>query len=461
MAEANALEIAQPDITLLLDMEGVIREAHVSGKILHENVDAWLGRRWEETVADVGNDKVRRMLADARTTGVSAFRQITQRLPSGSALPMEYTTVLLGGRAGLLAIGKSLQAIAELQSRFVEAQQTMERDYWKLREVETRYRLLFQASQEAIVILSASAPLRIVEANPAAVEAFELKIARGQNAAGSDIVPVLAEDERDTFQAMLNNVRDNGKAPALVLHLGRTRKPWMVRASLMNWDTQSVFMLQLSPMESELGSESQSEAPPIDSLMDRMPDGFVVVDSRGLVCKVNRAFLELIEVGSAGAVVGESLSRWLWRPGADLAVLLANVRHHGAARLLATTIYGELGTETDIEISATGDRDKDPEYISLLVRSVSRRLVSGSEETGLRGALGAIAEKVGNVPLRALVKQTVAVVEGYYVKSALQLAKGNRTMAAELLGLSRQSLYAKLDRYQLEESGKQIADGGE
>jgi len=229
----------------------------------------------------------------------------------------------------------------------------------------------------------------------------------------------------------------------------------------MNWDTQSVFMLQLSPMESELGSESQSEAPPIDSLMDRMPDGFVVVDSRGLVCKVNRAFLELIEVGSAGAVVGESLSRWLWRPGADLAVLLANVRHHGAARLLATTIYGELGTETDIEISATGDRDKDPEYISLLVRSVSRRLVSGSEETGLRGALGAIAEKVGNVPLRALVKQTVAVVEGYYVKSALQLAKGNRTMAAELLGLSRQSLYAKLDRYQLEESGKQIADGGE
>ena len=56
-----------------------------------------------------------------------------------------YTTVLLGGHAGLLAIGKSLQAVAELQSRLITAQQTMERDYWKLRDVETKYRLLFDA----------------------------------------------------------------------------------------------------------------------------------------------------------------------------------------------------------------------------------------------------------------------------------------------------------------------------
>ena len=54
-----------------------------------------------------------------------------------------------------------------MQARLIAAQvaQTMERDYWKLREVETRYRLLFDASNEAVLLAHAS-NMRIVEANP-------------------------------------------------------------------------------------------------------------------------------------------------------------------------------------------------------------------------------------------------------------------------------------------------------
>ena len=157
----------QPDLTLLLDMDGVIREATLSGTMAGESVDAWLGQPWTEVAGD-GGEKVRRMMEDARTGGISAFRQINQRFPSGIEVPMEFTTVLLGGRAGLLAVGKNLKAVAELQSRLIAAQQTMERDYWKLREIETRYRLVFDASDEAVVIVSV-AQLRIVEANRAAV----------------------------------------------------------------------------------------------------------------------------------------------------------------------------------------------------------------------------------------------------------------------------------------------------
>ena len=39
------------------------------------------------------------------------------------------------------------------------------------------------------------------------------------------------------------------------------------------------------------------------------------------------------------------------------------------------------------------------------------------------------------------------------MKQALELAGGNRTATAELLGLSRQSLYAKLNLYGLEDKG--------
>jgi DNA-binding NtrC family response regulator len=63
--------------------------------------------------------------------------------------------------------------------------------------------------------------------------------------------------------------------------------------------------------------------------------------------------------------------------------------------------------------------------------------------------LGSLTEQIGKTSLRKLVQDTVGVVERHYIEAALELTAGNRTAAAEILGLSRQSLYAKLDRYDL------------
>ena len=45
------------------------------------------------------------------------------------------------------------------------------------------------------------------------------------------------------------------------------------------------------------------------------------------------------------------------------------------------------------------------------------------------------------------------MVERYCIEAALEITGENRTSAAELLGLSRQSLYVKLRRYGLGDSG--------
>jgi transcriptional regulator PpsR len=132
-------------------------------------------------------------------------------------------------------------------------------------------------------------------------------------------------------------------------------------------------------------------------------------------------------------------------------VLIANIQRHGVVRLLSTTIQGELGTETEIEVSASGYSQDDDSLIVLVLRNVARRLSPSPESDSLRAALASMNEAVGKTPLRKLVKSTVEVVEQHYVRAALQLAGGNRTSAAEILGLSRQSLYAKLERYNLGE----------
>ena len=90
--------------------------------------------------------------------------------------------------------------------------------------------------------------------------------------------------------------------------------------------------------------------------------------------------------------------------------------------------------------------------------SLLREMVSGTAGDGLGDALGTLARQVGKVPLLELVRTTVGAVEKHYVTAALEMTRGNRTAAAELLGLSRQSLYAKLWRYGLDGGGEAPSD---
>ncbi len=64
-----------------------------------------------------------------------------------------------------------------------------------------------------------------------------------------------------------------------------------------------------------------------------------------------------------------------------------------------------------------------------------------------------MTELVGRVPLKDLVRETTDVIERLCIEAALELTGDNRASAAEILGLSRQSLYVKLRRYGLGDLG--------
>lgn len=440
--EMSGVNIALPDLTLLLDLDGVIRKATLSTVSAGDELAEWVGLPWTDTVGDVAGGKVRRMVAEARRNGVSAFSQINQRFPGGRELPMEFTTVRLGGKDGLIAVGRNLQAVSELQSRLIAAQQARERDYWKLREVETRYRLLFDATQEAVLVLTVDR-LRVVEANPAAIRTLGF-------APGWEFLGEVAPQDLDSFQAMLARVREQGRTPGIMIHLGPNQTPWVVRASLMAAESGQVLLLQLIAAAPLLQGAMRAEAVPLEALIERLPDGFVICDPDGTIRRANGGFLDLVQIGAEGAVIGEKLSRWLGMPGADLPALLAGVQRHRTVRLFATRIHGEHGTDTEVEVSAGADSENRPLLFALMIRDVGRRPSLAVNESQLGAMLNAIAGRIGQTPLLQLVRETTAAVERHYIEAALELAGGNRTAAAELLGLSRQSLYVKFARYGLE-----------
>jgi DNA-binding NtrC family response regulator len=58
-----------------------------------------------------------------------------------------------------------------------------------------------------------------------------------------------------------------------------------------------------------------------------------------------------------------------------------------------------------------------------------------------------LTELIGRVALKDLVREATEVIERLSIEAALELTGDNRASAAEMLGLSRQSLYVKLRRY--------------
>jgi DNA-binding NtrC family response regulator len=115
--------------------------------------------------------------------------------------------------------------------------------------------------------------------------------------------------------------------------------------------------------------------------------------------------------------------------------------------MMSTKIYGELGSTADVEISAVGDKNADPDYIGMLIRDVTARSRSASDDLSFSEP-----DREDDASLEHLIKVSTEAIERQRITAALEKSAGNRTMAAKLLGLSRQSLHTKLNKYYTREN---------
>jgi PAS domain S-box-containing protein len=417
-ADTASLIAAAADVALVVDSGGVIRDVSIGSQefagLAHND---WIGRPWAETVTSESRPKVEALLKGASGQVEPQWRHINQSSIEGTSVPILFSTIQAGPKGQVVAIGRDLRQFAAVQQRLVAAQQSMQRDYVRLRQTETRYRMLFEAISEPVLIVDAGT-LKIIEANPASGELFAESPKRMLGRLIGDCFDPSASNE------LLATINDSVLLINMALPSGATAAPNDV------------------PRQSLLAA------------IERAPDGLVVTDTSGRVLYANHSFAEMAQFDTSEQLTGESLDRWLGRSGVDLGVLMANLRQNDAVRLFPTVIRGRFGAETSVEISAASVPNGKQSCLGFTIRDVGRRLQTesrGSDNPGLSRAVAQLAELVGRVPLKDIVGQTTDLIEQMCIEAALQLTRDNRAAAAEMLGLSRQSLYVKLRRYGLGE----------
>ncbi|WP_022975028.1 transcriptional regulator PpsR [Nevskia ramosa] len=448
---AADLIAAAADVALVLDGDGVIRDVALGSEdMLLEGCRKWIGQPWAETVTVESRAKVETLLREATSKAERRWRQVNHPSARGSDVPVLYSAVQVGQNGQVVAFGRDLRPNAQLQQRLVDAQQSMERDYWRLRHVETRYRLLFMSSLEAVLIIDA-ATQKIVEANPAAGELL------GENArkvVGRSFPEGFDADSTGAIGLLLARARAVGRGDDTRVRLSSDAREFLIAASLFSQENGSFFLVRLAPVR---GDGSEAAVPrSIVKVMESLPDGFVVTDLEGQVITANRAFVDLAQTVSEAQLRGESLERWLGRSGVDFSVLIGSIRQHGSVRLFSTVLRGEHGAASDVEVSAVSVPHGEPPCLGFTIRDVGRRAassVSARVAQELPRSANQLTELVGRVSLKELVRESTDLIEKLCIEAALELTRDNRASAAEMLGLSRQSLYVKLRRYGLGDLG--------
>jgi transcriptional regulator PpsR len=443
---AATLAAAGGDVAMVIDRDGVICDMAVSNDdMARDGAKTWLDRRWSDTVAADSRHKVDELLRDALKEGRSGWREVNQVTPSQESLMVRYVTVDAGREGHVIAIGRDDRATALIQQRLLEAQQAMERDYSRLRDAEFRYRLLFQTSGEAVLVIDA-ATRRVVEANPAAERLVSIRRAP---LAGELFTRLFSAESQDSAASILTLAQTSARANSAPTRLWANGREFLVAASMFRQDRISQYLVRLWPSE-QAEAPQAPEPDPLDAVLERIPDAFVLTDELAKILGANTAFLDLVRVGAKDQVIDQPLSRYLGRAGLDRNLLIDNLRAHGAVRNFATVLRNQFDEQEDVEISAVAAPDGAQLRYGFTIRGVGRRVSERSSNSPeLRRSVEQLTTLVGRVTLKELVRETTDLVERLCIEAALELTNDNRASAAEVLGLSRQSLYSKLHRFGL------------
>jgi len=432
------------DIAIVLDKDGVVEDVSVrKTELAALGCQSWIGKPWADTASVDSRAKIEDILHPEKPQDELRWRHINHTSAQGANVAVQYAVLPLQDGGKYLAIGRDLEALAVLQRRLVETQQSMERDYLRLRHVETRYRMLFDTTAEAVMLVD-GVTYRVLEAN-AGAQAFAKDSSR--KLIGRDLQECFEAPYREEIQSLLRMALATGRIEMCRARFTGGANDCTVSASVFRQEGGPQFLVRLLPMEPALSPSASRTQTLFGEALEHSPDGFALTDKAGRITSANAEFLSMLGATAPSQLVGQPLENWLVRGGVDWGVLLTNLRSQSIVREFATELRSMAGGAMAVEISALALASDETHYAFYIKDMVRRRPLETPGATGMAGSVAELSRLVGRMPMKDIVGETIDMIEKMCIQSALDLTNNNRASAAEMLGLSRQSLYVKLRRF--------------
>jgi len=422
------------DIAVMIDLKGSIKSVLVNqSEQYYGDLSHWEGKNITKFLTMDSVPKLERAL-DKLNSGQTILHSIELNHQDNAKwqFPVRYNAHLVGQNDNILLLGRDLRSISETQQQLVKAQIAVEKSHEERKEYDAHYRSIFSTANEPIFVLDAKTA-KIRQANPAACILL-----------GEDIDALLSEtfgkfvafkDKKDLTDKMAKAAMSKTALRIIISHNGQDTEaslhPVIYRAS-----GQQVLLVRLNLDKNQANLNDLLSQNLID-LYKNGTDGIVFTNASGVISFVNESFLGLGDFLSKGQI--------------DLAVMLENVQRVGQMRIYSTDLKNDFGLKTAVEVSMSQIANNTSKQVSFVIREISRAEPPGP----IRPAIASndnnpsIAELVGSASLKEIVAETTDVIEKICIQTAVETTNNNKAAAAEMLGLSRQSLYVKLHKYDL------------
>jgi transcriptional regulator PpsR len=442
------------DLAIVLDTEGTVKS--VITNPLNPSLgrlDHWKDRDIREFMADDSLAKLETQLTAHREGQKAKVDSIEVNHFDNAnwEFPIRYTIHKTGNPDIILMLGRDLRPIAELQHRLVKAQLALEKDYETHRDYETRYRVVLEATRDAFALVDVSTG-RVLDINTAAAR---LLGDTPDALAGSVFAQEFEGRRRGEFIEGLLLAASDEAIGHVTAQTRRAKTDVSIEPIVFRAAGDKVLLCRIEASETA-ASLAADLSRTLSQLYRDGPDAMVFTDANGMIRSANEAFLSLVDAGQLVDVKGRSLGEFLSRGSVDLKVMIDNAARAGRMRLYSTRLEGAFGSQLAVELSVT---HMPGVGLAFVLRDTSRLEVMRETATPMAvqpggapmsdDAMRNVMDLVGSAPLKDIVSATTDVVEKMCIETAVELTNNNRVAAAEMLGLSRQSLYVKLRKYGL------------
>jgi transcriptional regulator PpsR len=436
------------DLAIVISDEGQILSVLVNP--VHDffkRLESWEGKDIRTALAGESIAKFNARLADfVGSAGQTRAVELNHADALGRwEFPIRYTFHRIGPDGAILLLGRDLRPIADMQQQLVKAQMALERDYEAQREYDTRFRVLMESTREAVIFVSAQSG-KITEANGMAANV----IGRSrEDLSGAAFADEFDMKKRGDILDVLSTQAISDRAVPVKVTLRRTGASVRIVPTLFRAAGDRLLLCRIEA-EDDARAQSDTLGQHLSALYQQGPDAIVFTDEVGTILSTNDGFLDLIDAAHDLNAKGRGLADYLARGSVDLRVLTENAARAGRMRLYPTKMSGEFGSPRAVEISVTAIQAGPSNVFAFVIRDASRMdnvRPAGAPVTDEN--VRSVMELVGSASLKEIVAETTNVVERMCIETAIELTMNNRVAAAEMLGLSRQSLYVKLRKYDI------------